>query len=546
MATFNPNTDYTKLITAAYNNGENTYDLQAARDAKIKATPGLKGVQSTADLISSLDAALNQPIHEHPYEGGMASQGRREYNNIINQAPGAEGLLLDGTSLTGGTPASNAEFQNGSPHAALLNSLTGYQPPAAAADTSYIAPTGISAPAAPQRDFIAELKAAQLASRMASLSKGLSSGNANLDNQLASYNTQRAGAITELDKGKANQLSTLDTQYAGVEPDYYGRRNQVQAASDLGQMNFAQFQASRGIKGNAGAMPEIYKNNALQGNLGNLNRQQQKEYDNINTNKTGVNTNYQSDLGQLNTQQQAQLDLIANNRTQLQNNYQSDISAANADVEQQAMQSYITQMNADRAYELSKAGVTGSLGGTPTLAAQQNTTQNNQWQQGFDQSAAQSAIQNNQWNTTNAAAAAQQDWSNKFQEGQQATQASQAAAAAAYNASRDKVLDSQWMSQFSLSQQQLIADNLYRKGQLEQDVYDGISSRINANASATNANKVSVAKTPSTDSLYNSTYSKGVNWKNAGLTEAEIITAINATQGLDPQQKAEIANSLFP
>ena len=89
-------------------------------------------------------------------------------------------------------------------------------------------------------------------------------------------------------------------------------------------------------------------------------------------------------------------------------------------------------------------------------------------------------------------------------------------------------------------------NNAYKNKQLTQDEYNGVSGRISANASATNANKVSVAKTPSTDSLYNSTYSKGVDWKNAGLTEAEIVTAINATQGLDSQQKADIANSLFP
>lgn len=164
----------------------------------------------------------------------------------------------------------------------------------------------------PEIDYIAELKAAQLASRIAALNKS-----------------------------RDNALATLDAQEASVEPAYYKKRNQVQGDSDLGQMNFAQFMASRGIKGSAAAMPEIYRNNSLQTNLGNLNQQQQALYDTINNNRTGI-----------------------------QNSYEADVAAANAEVEAQALQAYIDQMNTEKQLALQTAGLTGTLNGAPTLAGQ--------------------------------------------------------------------------------------------------------------------------------------------------------------------------------
>lgn len=146
-------------------------------------------------------------------------------------------------------------------------------------------------------------------------------------------------------------------------------------------------------------------------------------------------------------------------------------------------QQYDTQ-NAQR-----MADLTGVINGQQTLAARQNTTQNNQWQQGFDQNAAQNTVQNQQWETTNRQGQAQQAWSNQFQEGQETTQKSQYDATAAYNATRAQVLDDQWLQQFDANQQQLIVDNLYKKGQLKQDEYNGLTSRISANKSGNAAPK---------------------------------------------------------
>lgn len=134
---------------------------------------------------------------------------------------------------------------------------------------------------------------------------------------------QRRSRIAALDKQKDNELANLDTEQAGIDPYYYSKRNQAAAQSDIGAMNFAQFMAARGIKGNAGAMPEIYRNAGLQNQIGALDQSQAQ-----------VN----ADIGR--------------RRTGIQNAYESDVVNANADIDAQALKNYIDQMNADRVFKL--------------------------------------------------------------------------------------------------------------------------------------------------------------------------------------------------
>lgn len=197
--------------------------------------------------------------------------------------------------------------------------------------------------------------------------------NAAADLSIADYIKEMQDAIRQsryaaLDKSRQNALGNLDTQDAGIDPAYYNRKNTVAANSDVGAMNFAQYMAARGIKGNAGAMPEIYRNAGLQSNIGALERQQQGEHDQI-----------------------------ARNRTGIENAYQSDMVAANADVEAQGLQAYISQLNADRAYNLQLGEATGNIGGTPTLAARQLNNQTNQWQQTFDYNKSRDEVADQHW-----------------------------------------------------------------------------------------------------------------------------------------------------
>ena len=132
--------------------------------------------------------------------------------------------------------------------------------------------------------------------------------------------------IAALDKAKSSAITALDTEKANVSPTYYDKRNQAAANSDVGALNFAQYMAARGIKGAAGAMPEIYRNAGLQGQIGALDRQEASE-----------------------------LSAIEKQRANVETGYASDVAAANADAEAQAMQAAINQYNADRAYKAQQA-----------------------------------------------------------------------------------------------------------------------------------------------------------------------------------------------
>jgi hypothetical protein len=152
---------------------------------------------------------------------------------------------------------------------------------------------------------------------------------------------QIAARISALDKSLGNSLANLDTEKASISPYFYNKRNEAAARSDLSALNFAQRAAARGISGNAGAMPEIYRTNALQGQIGALDQAEVAENARI-----------------------------ERNRSLLRNNYEADITAAQAGVEATALQNIINQINQDRSFALQEAGTTGVYKGQQTLEGQ--------------------------------------------------------------------------------------------------------------------------------------------------------------------------------
>ena len=118
---------------------------------------------------------------------------------------------------------------------------------------------------------------------------------------------------------KNSALSSLDAEKSKISPMYYDKRNQAAAQSDIGALNFAQFMASRGVQGNAGAMPEVYRNAALQGQIGALNQQEASD-----------------------------LSSIENRRSDINRAYESDLAAAKAETEAQALQAIIEQQRIDQ------------------------------------------------------------------------------------------------------------------------------------------------------------------------------------------------------
>jgi hypothetical protein len=155
-------------------------------------------------------------------------------------------------------------------------------------------------------------------------------------------NAQRQSRIAGLGKARDSALSGLDAEKATIDPYYYDKRNQAAAQSDIGAKSFAEYQASRGITGSAGAMPEMYRNAGLQSQIGSLDRQQAAEHSDIARRKSGI-----------------------------ESAYQSDVASANADIDAQATQNYINQMQtveAQRIADLAAQGKTST--GQPTLQGQ--------------------------------------------------------------------------------------------------------------------------------------------------------------------------------
>lgn len=134
---------------------------------------------------------------------------------------------------------------------------------------------------------------------------------------------QKQSRYSALDSALSSSMGALANEEAGIKPRYYNARNQVGADTDVSRMNFAQYMAGKGIKGNAGAMPEIYSNAAMNSKIGNLN-----------------------------IQEQAAFDTIARDRSTLQEKYNADKTSIGNDIDAQSLQNYISQMNADRAYKL--------------------------------------------------------------------------------------------------------------------------------------------------------------------------------------------------
>ena len=158
---------------------------------------------------------------------------------------------------------------------------------------------------------------------------------------------QRQSRIAALSKQKEQALSSLQAEEAALKPYYYDLRNRTAAQSDISAKNFAEYMAAQGIRGSAAGLPEIYRQSALQGQLGALSRQEA-----------------------------ADIADIARRRSGIESAYESDVAAAMADIDAQTLQNYIDNMRiiqAQRVADLAAQGKTST--GELTLQgreAQQN------------------------------------------------------------------------------------------------------------------------------------------------------------------------------
>ena len=360
---FNKNTDYQSEMEKYLKSGGKKTDsaykaMQASRDEKILSDP---------DLYAKYGSELSKQVEtSKSHGGGMGGTG--EAISIITQAPGWEGAVLDGFN-------SVEEMQD-------------YHRP-------YLEQTQKAAdPLAEYQEYIRQLQEAQRQSRIAALDKARSNALTDLDtyktSRQAAMDTAKSSNLTSFQNALDAAMQAYDTEGAAITPAYYEKRRQATGASDIGAMNFAQYMASRGIKGSAGAMPEIYRNAGLNQQIGALNQAEAADVSDLagrrsttqnayNANVANLENAYNTDLAALNADYEAR-------KLGIQNSYDADVAGANADIDAQGLQAYIDQMNADRAYGLQEAAMTGYLNGTPTLEGMQyqQSQQDAQRQQWLD------------------------------------------------------------------------------------------------------------------------------------------------------------------
>ncbi len=292
-------------------------------------------------------------------------------------APSTPSVSSTPPVISQGSTTPNQSNQQNNQGTGTLNTSTTENPPASAEGntsngSNYAADSYI-------RDYINELLEAQRARELAALEaakiRALTGLDAALGNRKTALEKAKSGYLTNLDTALQSAMENIANEQAKIDPYYYDLRNQAQAGSDVQAMNFAQYMASRGIKGSAAGMPEIYRNAALQGQIGGLNRQQaanQAEIERMrtttqnqyNTNRANVLSNYEADLLGLTNEYET-------NKQGMLNAYDQDLLAAQSGIDARGLQAYIDQMNADRLFSLNEAGITGKYKGDLTLAGQE-------------------------------------------------------------------------------------------------------------------------------------------------------------------------------
>lgn len=166
----------------------------------------------------------------------------------------------------------------------------------------------------------------------------------------------RDDALSGLGTSRNTAMTGYDSEAAALKPQYYNQRNQMGAQSDVGAKNFAEFMASRGIRGAAGGMPEIYRNAALQGNIGASKMQQSAAENDIGRRRSNTESEF------------------ATRQADVNRSYEQDLSQAQADIESDITQQYLAEMqraDQQRIADLAAQGMTSI--GQPTAQTVQNT-----------------------------------------------------------------------------------------------------------------------------------------------------------------------------
>lgn len=97
---------------------------------------------------------------------------------------------------------------------------------------------------------------------------------------------------------KSKTLSSLALEKTGVKSSYYDAKNDESSSAQLRAKKIAEIMSAKGYSEGAQSQNELVSNNALQSNLGLLNRQELTAYDDIAKRETDAETAYQEGLAQ--------------------------------------------------------------------------------------------------------------------------------------------------------------------------------------------------------------------------------------------------------
>lgn len=187
--------------------------------------------------------------------------------------------------------------------------------------------------------------------------------------------TTKESYITALENALRSNISQLESELAKIQPFYYDKRNEAAASSDIGALNFAQYMASRGVKGAAAGLPEIYRNAALQQRIGTLDVAEAQDVADVERTRSDVQREYEGNLANVlknyASDLQALEDYYLRQKSGLGSAFEQDRLAALAGIDAQRLQAMVEQMNQDRQFGLQEGQLMGMYDGKPTLQMQQ-------------------------------------------------------------------------------------------------------------------------------------------------------------------------------
>lgn len=229
------------------------------------------------------------------------------------------------------------------------------------------------------QDMIEELSKQMRAQRIAELQAAYERALTDLETTYGErknvLGTTKESYITALENALRSNISQLESELAKIQPFYYDKRNEAAASSDIGALNFAQYMASRGVKGAAAGLPEIYRNAALQQRIGMLDTAEAQDVAEVERTRSDVQREYEANLANVlknyASDLQALEDYYLRQKSGLGSAFEQDRLAALAGIDAQRLQATIEQMNRDRQFGLQEGQLMGMYKGQPTLEMQQ-------------------------------------------------------------------------------------------------------------------------------------------------------------------------------